>query len=86
MASVVIQPAGARLTTDATPFFRLAGAEADQYQPADRKPVVALKLLLKWLEAHDKRELAERIDRPLIWLYPLLYAVGGAIAMRLFLL
>ncbi len=48
--------------------------------------VVAFSVLLKRLEARGKRELAERIDRPLLWLYPLLYAVGGAIAIRLFLL
>jgi hypothetical protein len=48
--------------------------------------VVALSVLLKRLEARGKRDLAERMDRPLLWLYPLLYAVGGAIAARLFLL
>jgi hypothetical protein len=48
--------------------------------------VVALNVLLKRLESRGRQDLAERIDRPLIWLYPLLYAVGGAIAVRLFLL
>jgi hypothetical protein len=48
--------------------------------------VVAFNVLLKRLEARGKEDLAGRIDRPLIWLYPLLYAVGGAIAVRLFLL
>ena len=37
-------------------------------------------------EDHGRPDFAERIDRPLIWLYPLLYAVGGAVAARLFLL
>ncbi len=48
--------------------------------------VVAFNVLLKRLENRGRLELAERIDRPLIWLYPLLYAVGGAVAVRLFLL
>jgi hypothetical protein len=47
--------------------------------------VVAINVILKRLEDRGKRELAERIDRPLIWLYPLLYAVGGAAAAWTFL-
>jgi hypothetical protein len=47
--------------------------------------VVVVNVALKRLEVAGKTELAAKIDRPLIWLYPILYAVGGFVAYWLFL-
>jgi hypothetical protein len=47
--------------------------------------VVALNVFLKRLELRDRRDAAERIDRFSIWIYPLTYALGGALAVRMFL-
>ncbi len=48
--------------------------------------VVAFNVLLKRLELTGKRERAERIDQYSIWIYPLAYVVGGALAVWLLLL
>jgi len=48
--------------------------------------VVVYNTYLKWLEVHDQRGRAERIDRFMIWLYPLGYAIAfGVVAVNFFL-
>ena len=47
--------------------------------------VVVYNVSLKRLEADGKSELAHRIDKPMIWLYPILFFVGALIASFLFL-
>ncbi len=47
--------------------------------------VVLYNTYLKWLEVHDRRDRAERIDRFMIWLYPLGYALAfGLVALIFF--
>jgi hypothetical protein len=48
--------------------------------------VVIYNVILKRLESDGRGELAHRIDRPMIWLYPILFAAGAVIAIVLFLL
>ena len=48
--------------------------------------VVIYNVILKRLEADGRLELAHRIDRPMIWLYPVLFSIGALIAVILFLL
>lgn len=47
--------------------------------------VVIFNVLLKRLDLTGKRELAERIDRYSIWIYPLAYGLGGLLASWVFL-
>jgi hypothetical protein len=48
--------------------------------------VVIYNVILKRLESDGRGELAHRIDKPMIWLYPILFILGAVIAIELFLL
>ena len=48
--------------------------------------VVIYNVILKRLEADGRSELAHRIDKPMIWLYPILFLLGAAIAVGIFLI
>ncbi len=48
--------------------------------------VVVYNVILKRLESDGRIDLAHRIDRPMIWLYPILFFLGALIAIALFLL
>jgi hypothetical protein len=47
--------------------------------------VVIYNVSLKRLETDGRAELAHRIDKPMIWLYPILFLLGAAIAVGIFL-
>ena len=45
-----------------------------------------LDVYLKRMETDGRAELAHRIDKPMIWLYPVLFLIGAAIAVGIFLI
>jgi hypothetical protein len=47
---------------------------------------VLFNVYLRRLEVKDRGEDAHRIDRIAIWIYPVLYLVGGLLAVVFFLL
>jgi hypothetical protein len=47
--------------------------------------VVALNVYFKWLEQHDQREKADRLEAPMNYLYPLAYLISFGLAALLFL-
>jgi hypothetical protein len=46
--------------------------------------IFAYNVYLRWLDMNEKKELAERLDDLVIWIYPLAYIIGffGAILLR----
>ena len=48
--------------------------------------VVIYNVYLKRMESDGREELAHRIDKPMIWLYPVLFLIGALIAVGIFLI
>ena len=48
--------------------------------------VVVFNVSLKRMEVTGRHELAEKVDKIAIWAYPLVYGLGGLIAVGLFLI
>jgi hypothetical protein len=47
--------------------------------------VVVYNVYLKWLESHDRRERADRIDEFMDWVYPIAFVVSIGVIGIVFL-
>ena len=45
--------------------------------------VIVFNVYLKWLETRQRTNIANTIDKYMIWLYPLAYAIGAGIVLYL---
>ena len=43
--------------------------------------IFAYNVYLRWLDMSGNKELAERLDRFMIWIYPLVYIIGFIVAV-----
>jgi hypothetical protein len=43
--------------------------------------IFAYNVYLRWLNMNEKKELAERLDKYMIWIYPLTYIIGFILAV-----
>ena len=48
--------------------------------------VVVFSVYLKWLENQDKKDRAERLDKPMNWIYPLAYLVSFGITFLIYVI